>query len=603
MATKDGLAPAWLKTWGDDRTLRSHWDPWQTRPVELHLTEPATLTGRFLGPDGQPLEEAPVELLGVLVPQDRDLDKHIAEQERPDGGGFGSGPNYQETIGRPGLLPGVPLSAKTDAAGRFTLTGLPQDRIVRLQVRHPAVETTTLRAAVRAMDPVYRDSRRAKKEEPPTLQGSGFTQPLPAGVTLAGQVTTAFLDRKPVAGVQVSLPNHNAADGTMGEKILTDADGRFTLTGLYEAARGEGYELAFVGSFQVPYASRRQTLRPGIDADVEIQPAVPYRLRLTDPAGKPVDRRVFSVVVQQTPGSVRSDVKPRFNDSVRVAPGVYEGIVPTGPGAVVALRGFKSDRPVAVDPKAFFSPGRTDWTLEEQQYAYGNAWQIARPGVSTTLQLLVQGYNTLDQLDLAAVAFADARPQDGPLELSATVHQDHPPEVTLVDEAGAPVTGAKLRRQLDRYDGELATATFPLPGLHPERAEFFTFTHEQRGLIGVLKTTLTAGPLRVVMRPAVTITGRFVTADGKPSNDFGMSVRGGGVPPDTFVIAPIWKSPDSRDDWQGRFSLTVAPGFEYTGDFVRKVPYWRTRTTVGLAFGPLTPTAGATVDLRDVVVP
>ena len=603
VATKDGSAPAWLKTWGDDRTLRSHWHPGKNRPVELHLTAPAPLSGRFLGPDGAPLEGTRVERLSIMVPKNRDLDTHVAEEERTPIFGFSSGPDYQESTWRPGLLPAVPLAATTDADGRFTLDGLPKDRIVRSQVRHPAVETTDLRVAAREMEPVFREPRPAGGEPAVTLQGSGFTRRLPAGVTLTGQVTTWIQEREPAAGMKVALANHNTADGTMGETALTDAEGRFTLTGLAGDPGGEGYELAFVGSFGAPFQSQRQTVRPGFDARVEVLPAVPYRLTLTDPRGEPVDRTVYSIQVQATPGSVRSDVKSRFNDPVRVAPGVYEGIVPTGPGAVVALRGYKSGRPVAVDPKASFAPGRTDRTPEERRFAYGNAWWIARPGVSTTERLAVQGYNWLNQLDLAAVAFTDARPQDGPLQLAATVYRDDPPEVTLVDEAGAPVAGASLRRQLDRYDGDLATVTFPLPGLHPDRAEFFTFTHEKRGLIGVLSTTLTDGPLRVVMRPAATIRGRMVKADGEPSDDFGILVRGGGVPPDMFVAGPFWRPSGAGDDWRGRFALPVAPGFEYAGAFVRRTGDWRTRPTVGAAFGPVTPAAGQTVDLGEVIVP
>ena len=53
---------------------------------------------------------------------------------------------------------------------------------------------------------------------------------------------------------------------------------------------------------------------------------------LRDPSGNPVDREVYSVEVQSFPGDVRRSIKSRFNDAERVSPGVYEGIVPIGPG-------------------------------------------------------------------------------------------------------------------------------------------------------------------------------------------------------------------------------------------------------------------------------
>src|SRR5690606_37647250 len=112
------------------------------------------------------------------------------------------------------------------------------------------------------------------------------------------------------------------------------------------------YELAFAGSFDAPYASRRQQVVPGEDARVELTPAVSYRLILVDEQGKPVDRSVYSIPVQNVPGTPPQGLSRKFNEARRVAPGVYEGIVPLGPGAVLVER-KKRDRPVAVDPKEF----------------------------------------------------------------------------------------------------------------------------------------------------------------------------------------------------------------------------------------------------------
>ena len=76
----------------------------------------------------------------------------------------------------------------------------------------------------------------------------------------------------------------------------------------------------------------------------------------------------------------------------------------------------------------------------------------------TTDALAVTINPTASQLDLAAVVFTKARAEDGVLELSATVESDPPVEVTLVDQAGQPVTGASIARQMERYDaGDRAT--------------------------------------------------------------------------------------------------------------------------------------------------
>jgi hypothetical protein len=276
--------------------------------------------------------------------------------------------------------------------------------------------------------------------------------------------------------------------------------------------------------------------------------------------------------------------------------------VPIGPGAVLVERGARTDRPAAVDPKAFFEPGRTDWTLEEERYAYGDDWRIAQSAVVTNEKLAAGKNWTHDQLDLAAVVFTGAQTNKDVLELSATVYRDPPVEVTLVDEAGEPVSGARVERQLKRYDGDELPAKFLVHGLHPQRAELLVFHHEKRRLIGTLSNTWTGDPVRVVMRPAATLFGRFVDKSGEPNFDFGVRLLGEGVTPDTFVAGRMRQTTEKPGERPGEFRLTVPPGVNLRGEFVRKMD-WLARPSVGTAFGPLAPKPGETVDLGDLAVP
>ena len=206
-----------------------------------------------------------------------------------------------------------------------------------------------------------------------TLYGSPFTARLAKGITLSGRLVR-YRDPNsppssavPAAGVTVALVNHEFAEGLEGRRFFTDADGNFTVTGLPD--RPEGHDLAFVGSFAAPYYSggfhfsQEEHAPPGYvpnkkrKLELELLPAVQYRLRITDPAGRPVDRAVYSALGQRQPGEVRHDLKSSFDRPQRVAPGVYEGIVPTEPAVVLVRREFMTDRPAAVDPKAFFAPG------------------------------------------------------------------------------------------------------------------------------------------------------------------------------------------------------------------------------------------------------
>ena len=385
VAARDGVASGWITTYGDDRTFRSYWNPFPAKDVAIRTRPPVTLAGAFSLEGGNPVADARVRLTALFAPIEYDLDRHIPREEKKELGLF-SGINYAESLHRPWLLPGLKTETTTDKDGRFELPSLPEGFIAELEVAHPQAVTTELRAAVRRIEPVYRKSFGGGEETTPTLYGSDFKIELQKGIILRGQVASAsWGSNTKAAGISVALANHNSPDGMTGQRFKTDSEGRFLVTGL--AKNVEGYELAFAGSFAAPFRSARQQIVAGIVARVQLEDAVPYRLKLTDREGNPIDRTVFSVDVQQTPGTTRRDIKTTFNDAERVALGVYEGIVPIGPGAVLVKRGKKTDRPAAVNPKAFFEPGRTDWTPEEERYAYGDAWHIAMPGVSTTDRL------------------------------------------------------------------------------------------------------------------------------------------------------------------------------------------------------------------------
>ena len=600
VASKEGVSSGWLSTFGDDRSFRSHWHPHPSKEVAVRTHLFSTLTGRLLLNGGDPLPRAHIRLTGLMAPFGYDLNGHIARYEQKALGLFAT-IDYAEQLYRPWVLPGVAAEIIADDDGKFEFPGLPEGYIAQIEIIHPQAVTTTLRAAIRNIEPVYRAPFGDQGERELTLYGSGFTANLEPGIKLQGKVASAVWGSNTKAvGVIVAQANHNDPSGMSGERVTTDAEGRFEMTGL--ASHPEGYELAFVGSFAAPWRGHRQKIFPGREADIRLTPAVRYRLTLTDRQGNPVDRSVRSIIVQHRPGMFFQDVKATFNVPERVAAGVYEGIVPAGPAAVLVDR-RKSDRPVAINPKEFFEPGRTDWTLDEERFAYGDAWRIVGAGISETDGLLPNGNPTYDQLDLAAAVLTNARTEDDTLELKAVVDIDPPVEFSLVDEAGQLVEKARIVRQLTRFAADGLPSKVSLYGLHPERAEYLMFRHDDRGLIGVLTTTWKAAPIQVVLRPAATLRGRFVDKSGKLNFDFGARITGNGVRPDTYVAGQVFNTKDQPGQRSGEFELVVPPGVELRADFVRKAGSWLTRPTVVPAFGPLTPKPGEIIDLGDLTVP
>jgi hypothetical protein len=184
-----------------------------------------------------------------------------------------------------------------------------------------------------------------------------------------------------------------------------------------------------------------------------------------------------------------------------------------GPGVVLVETPRKAGyRPAHADPKAFFAPGKTDWTPPELHMAYGN-----HDALSVATFVGVMG---LYQDDYAAIVLVNPAEGAGPLQLAATVVPDKPRQVTLLDPEGRPVVGAKTTGvTYHAWDHEppLRAATFPIVGLHPDRARRLTFVKEDRKLIGFL---LARGdgdtPYTVRMRPWGTFTGRVVDEQGRP---------------------------------------------------------------------------------------
>jgi hypothetical protein len=158
------------------------------------------------------------------------------------------------------------------------------------------------------------------------------------------------------------------------------------------------------------------------------------------------------------------------------------GVVLPGPGVVVAKTPQKAGyRPAHVDPKAFFAPGKTDWTPQELITTYSN---------HDTLSLATfYGGAWVDQHDYAAIVLVNPAEAAKPLELAATVVPDKPRQVTLLDPEGLRVVGAQstgLTHHPWDHEPVLRAATFPITRLHPDRAQLITFVNEDRKLIGFL---------------------------------------------------------------------------------------------------------------------
>jgi hypothetical protein len=516
IVTKDGFAADWFHTWGHDhRGLYTHWDPVKGAEVNLHLAkDDVPIRGRFLDPDGKPLAGARVRLTRLMIPRERNLDAHL---------NLVSGANalylsidYERDLYRPQLIPGLATETRTDADGRFTISGLGRDRLAVLDVSAPGVVNTTFEVMTRNAPDAGALPVNGKASQ--VIHGAGFTLQLKRGLTVKGLVRDRDT-KAPVPGMWVATYWNPLTDPRVAaDTAVTDEKGRFTISGLNPELLNYGKEHRELRAITRPggqHLMAKGVIEKDGDTVIECVRGIPFRLKLVDEQGKPAEGTVEYYPIDPNPHAEEL-IRPLLNYNWAVmnraaprADGTYEGFVLPGPGAVVVeMPNRRSYRPAHVEPKAFFEPGRTKWP-EHSFSLYGTHNTLAGIGC------------WYDQHDYAAVVLVNPAKGSGPLDLSATVVRDRPRRVSLVDPDGKPVAGATAhmyeRRGPYTVEERLRAASFPLTRLLPDRDQRITFVQADRQLIGVLKARGDGEtPYTVRLRPWGSVTGRFVGADGKP---------------------------------------------------------------------------------------
>ncbi len=204
LATAENFEPDWVLTWGQTgNSFRSHWDPVPSADFSLRLaSDDVPIHGRLLDADGRPLAGARVRLAALQVPWKRDLDSHLKKfrMSKDQMSMF----DYERSLYRPDILPGVASEVTTDTEGRFRFSGLGRDRLADLTVTAPSVVDTSLTVMTRegpdviiVRDPDGYPAR--------AILGAGFTLRMKPGRTVTGIVPRSrdsSADRRCVGGPQ-----------------------------------------------------------------------------------------------------------------------------------------------------------------------------------------------------------------------------------------------------------------------------------------------------------------------------------------------------------------------------------------------------------------
>src|SRR5262249_11291252 len=136
-------------------------------------------------------------------------------------------PDYERDI-NPQLL-GLATETRTDADGRFTLSGLGRDRLAVLGVKAPAFVDDALTVMTRDAP----DAALPEHKTPRVIYGAAFTHQLKRGLTVQGRVRDRDT-QAPIAGMWVTWRQDPRRDPPAAEDApVTDENGRFTITGLH----------------------------------------------------------------------------------------------------------------------------------------------------------------------------------------------------------------------------------------------------------------------------------------------------------------------------------------------------------------------------------
>src|SRR5205823_13771306 len=169
VATATGFGPDWMD-----------FDPQTKSPLAMHLVkDDVPITGRVLDLQGRPVAAADVRLLALETSSNENLTAYLDDwKAKPAREALRSA---DKILLHP-YVAGLPKVVHTDADGRFRLTGGGRERIARLSIEAPMIETMVVRVMPRPaaeIKPVSQGaSERAMAEHPrntlPTLYGVPF---------------------------------------------------------------------------------------------------------------------------------------------------------------------------------------------------------------------------------------------------------------------------------------------------------------------------------------------------------------------------------------------------------------------------------------------
>ena len=527
------------------------------------------IRGRILDLQGKPIAGVSVRVDRLGVPATGDLAPWLDALQANPQDGYPIDARFLEELWF-GAVPGPFPTAVTDAEGRFRLTGVGRERVVELTLQGPTIALTRVGVRTRPGKPIV-VGRFAHNPEGAKFTHYGATFDHVAAPTRPIVGTVRDKDTgKPLAGVTVESQQF-AGDNVGGDssvRTVTDKDGRYRLVGM---PKGKGNAIKAAPAPGQPYlqAGREVEDAPGLEpvtVNFALKRGVVVKGRVLDKVtGQPVISRVLYVVFEDNSHAKEMPDFTTENYLDTPPDGSFQFVAFPGRG-LVAVRGWNDHYRMSV--------GADQIKGKDEQGFFRTAPFLQEP-------------NTMNR-------YIELNPAEGTESMTCDVLLDpgRMPRGTVVGPDGKPLAGAQAFG-LTAYGQSRNWTRTPLPteftvyGLDDGQGREVLFYHAEKRLAVVLRVGGDdRGPLTAKLEPCGAVTGRLVTADGKP--------RAGAL-----LQVSDWLLPGGglQADKDGRFRIEgLVPGVAYTLDVVQN------GQPAGHVFAGLTLKAGETRDLGDVVV-
>jgi RNA polymerase sigma factor (sigma-70 family) len=558
------------------------------------VNDDVPINGQVVDLEGKPVPGAVLRVLEISAVPGEDLGPWL---EAAQGTKEGSPRREKQDFEWDGInVSNLALKVTTDADGRFLLTGMGRNRLVRAQLDGPVIASQymhviTFNVNVSRSTSVTRNGNtvtrsasisritninRKGKLGVDTYYGANFVYVAAPTKPVVGMVRDKDT-RKPLAGMTVET-NKLANDPVPGRNIVqttTDAEGRYRLTGL---PKGKGSKIRLVPRDDQPYVSVHALVpdSPGLDpvtVDFEVKRGIWIEGNLTDKVtGKPVQGSVDYFALDSNP-------------NVRDHPG-FDGTIPPHWG--VATKKDGSFRVVGLPGPGLIAVFYTDHHLlaPDRDDEYGIKQRVLYTS-PRQLGLLIN-YTALARIDPAKGIESVKR--------EVTLDPGWTFTGTVLGPDGKPLFGARSFGLTDRgWPREtMKTAEFTVRAFNPRRPRDVFFQHLEKGLVGVARAPKeNGGSVAVQMKPSATIIGRLIDVDGTPRAGVELEVRYRHKGTSFYFDWSDYFPARIRTDPEGRLRIeALLPGHEFRLSDGKGI----------LPFGGNTLQSGQTKNLGDVKI-